>query len=358
MTKEIAMVRCTLIALTFAGSILLSACSPAEATPGVMIDGGAGAVIPTETTPGVVIDSGAGAVIPTETTTPTSTSTPTPTPLPNDESLPTPQPAPSETPTATLVPTVIPPVAPGLPSDVPAGWFAYLAIVDLDPANASRLTACHLHIVNFDGSGDTDLTPNATDCVDAVAISPDGKWVATLNGSGNLKAGFPNSLNVTSIDGTQARSYSPKPLSTGWIRWAKDGTKLAYLYKGDLRWYVLNAESGSPLTNLDTLSAADWLLPNYSPDGQYRATYCPPGDQPPASHVCITELAADTRPLGSFFDDPISWSGDGAWIGYVVQDGVFSSDKSNDGTWLMHPDGSGLVRISQEYARAIWFDAR
>src|SRR5262249_20424505 len=155
-------------------------------------------------------------------------------------------------------------------------WFAYSASVELDPGNVNPSTmACHLHIVNFDGSGDIDLTPDSTDCAAAPAISPDAKWIATLSGyARTMGAGMASSLHVVSINGAQSRVFSPSPLSTGGIRWSKDGTKLAYLYRGDSRWYVLDAQTGAPITALDALNAADWLLPNLSPDGQYRATYC------------------------------------------------------------------------------------
>lgn len=288
--------------------------------------------------------------------TPTTNVTPTPTPTshPPGTPLPTARPGPTPWPTETLAPTVIPafPAAAGQPD----GWFVYSAVYHVIPDSvAPSAYGCHLHAVSFDGSGDVDLTPDGTQCAGQPAISPDGRWIAYLVGR---EAGMAIGLAVVSVDGAQRRVFDPHPLSDGELRWSKDMARIAYFHLGDRQWHVLDAQDGRPLAVIKDLAAAGWYLPNLSPDGRYRARYCRPDPHPLEVRLCLTDAAADVLDLGSWRDDAIAWSPDGAWIAAAPPPDYFQSSPSPSGVYLQRPDGSSHTRLSDLQALAIWIGGR
>jgi WD40 repeat protein len=296
----------------------------------------------TEVTEGVV----PMATVPSPTLTPTFTPTPTP---PPGSPLPTFPPPPTETSTVTPVPTVIPPTSDTVRGPLPGGWFAFSLSVHLVPDDPSpSLYACHLIVRRIDGSSERNLTPDSTDCATAPAISPDGQQVAYISGYvRNLSAGLGGDLRVARIDGSGITRLKTHVSSPTWIVWSKDNTQIANFFYGDSKWHVYDAvEGGSEVAALDALTPDSWVLPNLSPDGKYRASYCEADLSAGVRRLCITALADDPRPLGSTqLDGGITWTPDGEWIVYGAQ----------DGTYATRPDGSDTLRVS-EHGGAWWFD--
>jgi hypothetical protein len=302
--------------------------------------GGPGAVDPADADPTEGAAPMASPLPPTFTLTPTQgqgAPQPTPTPLP------------TSTPSSTPIPTVIPPTPEAVGGTLPGGWFAFSRSVQVIPDDPSPSAyGCRLIVRRTDGSEERDLTPADTNCVRAEAISPDGGQVAFVSGYvRNLSAGLNGDLMVARLDDGGVTRLTPGTGSPTWIVWSRDGGQIANYFNGDFKWHVYDVvEGGVEVEALYALTPDRWALPNLSPDGQYRASYCEVDLAVGIHHPCVTALADDPRPLASAsLDAGIVWTPDGEWIVYAGE----------DGTYATHPDKSGTIRIAAETG-AWWFE--
>ena len=328
--------------------LTLIACSPQ-----ISGDGVPDTAIHTDVSPSTMMNpTNAALPEPTEEIDPTALSipptfTPLPTMLPGPPP-PTSTPLPTETLTSTPVPTVIPPTPEIAGGPLPNGWFAFSQTIQVIPDDPSPSAyGCHLILRRIGDTEERDLTPESTNCVRAQALSPDGQQVAYISGYiRNLSAGLGGDLLVTRIDGAGTIQLMPRVSSPTWIVWSKDGAQIANYFYGDFKWHVYDVIEGSPeVAALDALTPDVWILPNLSPDGQYRASFCEVDLLTSVRRLCITALADDPRPLGSInLDAGIFWTPDGAWIVYPAE----------DGTYAAHPDGSGTMWITEHWG-AWWF---
>jgi Tol biopolymer transport system component len=235
---------------------------------------------------------------------------------------------------------VIPPTPDVISRSLPDGWIAYRKTVQLIPNDPSPSAyGCQVWVQRTDGSEARDLTPEGANCATMPALSPDGQWVAFLVGYiRHLSAGLGGTLWVMRIDGSEAVQLRGAPNTPTMIVWSWDGRRIANYYYGDFKWHVYDvAGGGTAIGAVDALEPDLWRVPNLSPDGLYRATPCEELRHG-YRQICITELASDPRPLGQLhLDAGIVWSPDGQWIAY----------QDKDGTYAVHPDGSGRERITE-----------
>jgi Tol biopolymer transport system component len=89
--------------------------------------------------------------------------------------------------------------------DLPSGQIVFTRTVWMDPDDPSPAGgACHIFIMNTDGTGVQDLTPTSRTCNTAPAYSPDGALIAYVEGQRSSG----NTIWITSADGSNARQLS------------------------------------------------------------------------------------------------------------------------------------------------------
>ena len=112
-----------------------------------------------------------------------------------------------------------------------------------------------LYTVHLDG-GEQNLTSNLADEFSPV-VSPDGKLLAFLSGSGDAIA-----LEVMGVNGTGRQQLTLGPGAHGSQRWSPDGDRIAYLVQAgqDSLIYVINTDASQrmPLTSLTGHQVGGW----------------------------------------------------------------------------------------------------
>lgn len=187
-------------------------------------------------------------------------------------------------------------------------------------------------------------------------LSPDGGKVAYVRNTVTTVGGVESStydLMVIDADGTSPRALvTDRPL-LGFPTWAPDGRQIAY-NDGitNTSIFILNLDTGA-VREVARGAAADW-----SPDRQ-RFAYV---GWEEGFDQAIFVMNVDGSHLRRITDgkgddlDP-AWSPDGEWIAFHR-----AVDYTNDDIWRVHPDGSGLERVTHDSRGPLsgptWISAR
>src|SRR5207302_5927024 len=124
-----------------------------------------------------------------------------------------------------------------------------------------NLTDADLHIINADGTGQTNLTSNNI-WEFGPAWSPDGTKIA-FESFDSAKGRY--QIHVIDADGSNETNLSNSTSDESYPTWSPDGTKIAFRWNccGNEDIYVINAD-GSNRTQLTTNSAID-SFPSWQP---------------------------------------------------------------------------------------------
>ncbi len=139
---------------------------------------------------------------------------------------------------------------PGSPTFSHNGQIAFTA---LDPVSHKR----QIYTCNYDGSGLSQLTSNATDHIN-IAWSPNNSKIA-FSDTSNLYTVTSNGATQTLVSGAGTGAMMPT--------WSPDSSKIAYCFPtgGTPQIFIINASGGSPVQITNQSSAV--LYPSWSPDG-------------------------------------------------------------------------------------------
>jgi Tol biopolymer transport system component len=183
----------------------------------------------------------------------------------------------------------------------------------------------------------------------AFAWSPDGTWVAVVEGapaSGELD------LYLVGADGFGRRQLTSNPGAETTPTWSRDGRLLAFVHRPpggqwtDESWLVvLDTESGARWTVASDLVAGE--TGSWSPDGSELVYAARRGDLA----VVAADGSAPTRWLtntgvteaGPTLERAPQWSPDGTWIAFVRRPG---NPNYPGELWLVRPDGSEERRLA------------
>jgi Tol biopolymer transport system component len=216
---------------------------------------------------------------------------------------------------------------------------------------SNRMGEWHLYLMNPDGSGVSDLTPQMKGCRNA-SFSPDGSKIVFYSSmSGN------DEIYVMRADGTGARNLTNNPASDIHPHWSPDGARIVFNSLRDdpdaFDIYVMNADG----TNVKRLTATpdDETCAQLSPDGRRMVFLRGFGNG--NNDIMISDPdgrnAVDLSRTQESGEGWPSWSPDGRRV-------LYSSDRSGVYViYVVNADGTELRPLTDgmatsEDARAVW----
>jgi TolB protein len=264
-------------------------------------------------------------------------------------------------PIATAVLLALPCLA-GPPPPVPSGApHAVTGIENAFPAwtpdgsklifQSNRSGEWHLYVMNPDGTGLSDVTPNLKDCRNP-SFSPDGKRIVFYSAmSGN------DEIYTMNADGSGVRNLTNNPARDIHPHWTPDGKRILFNSLRDdpdaFDIYAMNAD-GSDVKRL-TATKEDETCAQLSPDGKHMIFLRGSGngnddifvanpDATGAVNISKTDTANEGWP---------SWSPDGTRVLYSSnRTGVFVVYAANADGSDVHAVTDGMA--TSEDARAVW----
>ncbi|MBN1440215.1 MAG: PD40 domain-containing protein [Anaerolineales bacterium] len=321
-----------------------------------------------------------GIILPTATTTPTSTATATATITPTPTLTPTVTPTP--TPTLTPTPTALGGGGGRITYSRWNGSGCWVFAMNSDGSRQNQITSGNsydyesvwspdgtqlaftsygesdstsdIYAVESDGSKRKRLTDHpANDS--SPSWSPDGEKIAFVslrNAPPSVYITLESNFEIYTMnaDGTEVRRLTSSP---GWDVdpvWSPDGEKIAFTSNRDWNWdiYVMNADGTNPVRV--TSNSGEDFLPGWSPDGKEIAfvSYRTGNSEIFVMNADGSGVRQLTHGEGSNSDP--AWSPDGRLIAFRSTRNAADQHKCpydcNTDLYLMHPDGSDVVRLT------------
>lgn len=161
--------------------------------------------------------------------------------------------------------------------------------------------------------------------VGAFTISPDGAWVAFVDGGG-LKVVSPRGGSPTPLDpAPEVAFFTP-------MAWSRDGSTVAYLRQASAVELHVAAVDGSFVTNIAPFTLASSA--SMAPDGRHVAYV---NEDDGVLWVAATDGSASPTQLGDDGAD-VAWTADGSQLFYRV----------GTSAWVANADGSGRTQIAAD----------
>lgn len=199
-----------------------------------------------------------------------------------------------------------------------------------------------LFAVDPDGGDAVNLTPHSPANYYHPAYSPDGQWIAFTSDRDATR--YDMAIFLVRADGGGLRQVSRRYFQTyGPVFWSRDGRHLAIRYPGDGKYHVYTLEGEGPET-VDVLGLEEWIWPNDSPDGRWRARPCGhPGDRPLADGWCLAPLEGqEGNPFAMSLPGlgRVAWSPDGERVALCDAGKVY----------VVGRDGSGRLELGEGHS--------
>jgi len=178
------------------------------------------------------------------------------------------------------------------------------------------------------------------------SFSPDGGTIAysrsEVDGSWHVW--------LVGADGTSPRRLTSSDSGEVYPRWAPDGRSILYHTWAAPRHVGRVSRDGGPQSSI-TPAGIDASFPDLSPDGRTLAFVVNEGQLERVFVMPLTDGPVnDVRRLLTPGSASLPrWSPDGAWIAFAKDRGYFG------GIWVIHPDGSGLRRVTATGGWPVWW---
>ncbi|MAF10807.1 hypothetical protein CMK11_10175, partial [Candidatus Poribacteria bacterium] len=199
-----------------------------------------------------------------------------------------------------------------------------------------------LFVMNADGTGVVDLTPDQAENESAAAWSPDGTQIAFKR---KVIASSETDIYKMNADGSSVVRLTTDGLNNNHPAWSPDGASIVFQSQRDgglSEIYVMGAD-GSAQTRL-TNNAVQDSLPQWSPDGS-KIAFQEDVDGAGAQEILLMNpdgTGQTNITNNAVFDGDPAWSPDGTRIVYRSKlDGQATSD-----LYHMAVDGSDPIRIT------------
>lgn len=215
-----------------------------------------------------------------------------------------------------------------------------------------------LFVVNADGSGQRDVTPDRATIGDvgSYAWSPDGREIAFGAAIPTAASGATAMLGIVAASGGAVRTVATAAGGLEITQWSSPA------FSPDGRSVVYDVSAGSPLDiHLEVVSVGpdaaasrrlspagdDAYAPVWSPDGRRIAfTVWRGGTGPADLYVMNVDGSSVTKLADNVGPNDHPWSPDGGSIAF----GRTDAGAGLDGLWVVHADSGDAVRVSEQAA--------